>query len=115
MATSPIVALILFCLGYDLTVDKDTVAPILRLGAVRLGWSALIMLGFFLLFPGRMADHEFLLAVLIYFSCPTGFGMAPLLQPLYRNDREAGFTSAFMSLYIVVTLVVYTLVVLLVA
>ena len=115
MATSPIVALILFCLGYDLTVDKDTLAPIMRLGAVRLGWSTLIILGFFLLFHARMADHEFMMAVLIYFMCPTGFGMAPLLQPLYRNDREAGFTSAFMSLYIIVTLIAYTLVVLFIA
>ena len=115
MATSPIVALILFCLGYDLSIDKDTLAPIMRLGAVRLAWSVLIILGFFLLFHARMADHEFMMAVLIYFMCPTGFGMAPLLQPLYRNDREAGFTSAFMSLYIIVTLVAYTLVVLFIA
>ena len=115
MVTSPIVALILFCLGYDLTVDRDTVAPILRLGAVRFAWYALTILGFFILFHSRMADREFLMAVLIYFTCPTGFGMTPLLYPLYRNDREAGFTSAFMSLYIVVTLVVYTLVVLFLA
>ena len=115
MATSPIVALILFCLGYDLTVDKETVAPILRLGAVRLAWSVLIILGFFVLFHSRMADHEFLMAVLIYFMCPTGFGMAPLLQPLYKNKSEAGFTSAFMSLYIIVTLIAYTFVVLFIA
>jgi len=115
MATSPIVALILFCLGYDLTVDKSTLAPILRLGVVRLAWSLAIILGFFLLFHARMADHEFLLAVLVYFMCPTGFGMAPLLTPLYKSDRDASFTSAFMSLYIVVTLVAYTLVVVLVA
>jgi predicted permease len=109
------VGLILFCLGYALTVDKDSLAPILRLGAVRLAWSLLIVLGFFLLFNARMADHEFLMAVLIYFACPTGFGMTPLLYPLYKDSREAGFTSAFMSLYIVVTLIAYTLVVLLVA
>lgn len=115
MVTSPIVGLILFCLGYDLTVNKDTISPILRLGAVRLAWSLLIVVGFFLLFHTRMADHEFLMAVLIYFACPTGFGMTPLLYPLYKDNREAGFTSAFMSLYIVVTLIVYTLVVLLVA
>lgn len=115
MATSPIVAIILFCLGYDLTVDKETIGPILRLGAVRLGWSALIILGFFLLFSGRMADREFLIAVLVYFSCPTGFGMAPLLTPLYKGREDAGFTSAFMSLYIIVTLVAYTLVVLFLA
>ena len=115
MATSPIVALILFCLGYDLSIDKDTLAPLARLGAVRLAWSVLIILGFFLVFAGRMANHEFMLAVLVYFMCPTGFGMAPLLQPLYKDKSEAGFTSAFMSLYIIVTLIAYTAVVLFIA
>ncbi len=115
MATSPIVAIILFCLGYDLSIDKSMVGPILKLAAVRTACSATIIAGFFLLFGARMADREFLMAVLIYFSCPTGFGMAPLLTPLYKNDREPSFTSAFMSLYIIVTLVVYTLVVLLLA
>ena len=115
MATSPIVSLIRFCLGYDLTVDKDTLAPLARLGVVRLAWHILIIVGFFLIFAGRMANHEFMLAVLIYFMCPTGFGMAPLLQPLYKSERESGFTSAFMSLYIIVTLIVYTVVVLFLA
>lgn len=111
MVTSPIVALILFCLGFDLTVDKSTLGPILKLGAVRFGWCAIIILGFFLLFGSRMADKEYLIAVLLYFTCPTGFGLAPMLTPLYRKKEEPGFTSAFMSLYIIVTLVVYTLVV----
>lgn len=111
----PIVGLIIFCLGYDLTIDRRTLAPILRLGAVCLVWSAITILGFFVLFHNCMANRKFLMAVLIYFSCPTGFGMAPLLHPLYRRDQDVSFTSAFMSLYIVVTLIAYTLVVLLVA
>lgn len=115
MATSPIVAIILFCLGYDLSVDKNTIGPILRLGAVRLAWSVLIILGFFLLFGSRMANREFMIAVLVYFTCPTGFGMSPLLTPLYKSEEDSGFTSAFMSLYIIITLVAYTLVVLFLA
>ena len=115
MATSPIVALILFILGYDLTVEKDTIVPILKLSVVRIAWFALIILGFFLLFGQRMADRDFMLAVIIYFACPTGFAMSTLIQPLYKGDREPGFVSAFTSLYVVVTLVVYTLVVLFLA
>ena len=115
MATSPIVALILFILGYDLTVEKDTIVPIIKLSVVRIAWFALIILGFFLLFGQRMADRDFMIAVIIYFACPTGFAMSTLIQPLYKGDREPGFVSAFTSLYVVVTLVVYTLVVLFLA
>ena len=110
-ATAPIVGMILFILGYDLTVDRETLAPILKLLGVRLVCSALIVIGFFVLFPERMADSIFLIAVLIYFSAPTGFGMAPVIEPLYKDERDASFVSAFMSLYMVVSLIVYTLVV----
>ena len=115
MITSPIIGTILFVLGYDLKVDKDAVAPLLKLGLVRLAWSLIIIAGFFVLFGPLVADRLYLMAVLIYFSCPTGFGLTPLLQPLYRSERDGAFTSAFMSLYIVITLVVYTGVVLFLA
>jgi predicted permease len=115
MITSPIVGTILFILGYDLQVSKDAVAPLLKLGIVRIGCGLLIIGGFFLLFGPLMAERSFLMAVLIYFSCPTGFGLAPLLTPLYHSERDASFTSAFMSLYIVITLAVYTGVVLFLA
>ena len=48
-----------------------------------------MILGFFLLFARRMPDHEFLLAVLVYFMYPMGFGMAPLLYPLSPLSNEA--------------------------
>ncbi len=115
MITSPIVGLILFCLGYDLKVDKDTLGPILKLGAVRLAWGAVILVGLFLFFGSLMAQREWLIASLLYFTCPTGFGLAPMLMPLYRSKDEAGFTSAFMSIYIIVTLVMYTFIVLFMA
>lgn len=110
-ATGPIVGMILFILGYDLAIDRETLAPILKLLAVRLACSAAIVIGFFLLFPDLMADPTWLIAVLIYFSAPTGFGMAPVIEPLYEDEKDASFVSAFMSLYMVVSLVVYTLVV----
>ena len=110
-ATAPIVGMILFILGFDLTIDRETLSPILKLLAVRVGLSALIVIGFFLLFPDRMADSLFLIAVLIYFSAPTGFGMAPVIEPLYKDERDASFVSAFLSLYMIVSLIVYTLVV----
>lgn len=81
-ATAPIVGMILFILGYDLSIDKETIGPILRLVAVRVVFYVLVIAGFFLLFPTVMQDKLFQMAVIIYFMSPTGFGLLPVISPL---------------------------------
>lgn len=114
-ATTPIVPVILFILGYDLTIDKDTLMPILKLMSVKIVYYALFIAGFFLLFPGKMADKTFMMAPIIYFMCPTGFGLMPVIAPLYKDEGDGAFTSAFVSLFMIVTLIVYTVVVVFIA
>ncbi|MBO6047636.1 MAG: transporter [Erysipelotrichaceae bacterium] len=114
-ATTPIVPVILFILGYDLTVDKDTLAPILKLMSVKIVYYALVIAGFFVLFPGLMADKTYMMAPIIYFMCPTGFGLMPVIAPLYKSESDGAFTSAFVSLFMIVTLIVYTVVVVFIA
>lgn len=113
--TTPIVGMILFILGYDLSVDKETLVPILKLVAIRVAFYALVIVGFFILFPTLMADKIFMLAVLLYFMCPTGFGTPPVISPLFKSDDDASFSSAFISLFMIVTLIVYTILVVFVA
>lgn len=110
-ATSPIVGMILFILGYDIRIDKDTIGPIIRLGVVRILFYAFVIAGFFVFFPAMMQDKTYLMAVLIYFMSPTGFGMLPVIAPVFKTDEDASFVSAFMSVYMVVTLAVYAAVV----
>lgn len=114
-ATAPIIGMILFILGYDLKIDKDTIAPILKLMSVRIVYYIFVILGFFVFFPNFMADKIFMIAVILYFMCPTGFGLAPVISPLYKNEEDAQYTSAFISLYMIVTLIVYTVLVLFIA
>lgn len=114
-ATGPIVGVILFGLGYDLCLDMSTIGPILKLMLVRIVYYSLAILGFFLLFPYLMSDIIFMMAVLIYFMCPTGFAMPSLIQDIFRDDEERAFTSTYISLFIIVTLVVYTLIVVFIA
>lgn len=114
-ATSPIVGMILFILGYDLRIDKDTIGAMMKLAAVRVAFYAAVIAGFFLLFPARMADTAFLMAVVIYFMSPTGFGMLPVMSPLLKTEEDTSFASAFMSVYMLITLVVYALVVIFIA
>lgn len=114
-ATTPIVPVILFILGYDLTVDKETLVPILKLMSVKIVYYALFIAGFFILFPQLMADKVFMMAPIIYFMCPTGFGLMPIIAPLYKSESDGAFTSAFVSLFMIVTLLVYTVVVVFIA
>jgi Predicted permeases len=114
-ATMPIVSMILFILGYDLNIDKETLGPILKLMGIKFVYYALVIVGFFVLFPVQMADKTFMMAPLIYFMCPTGFGLMPVIEPLYKEEADASFASAFVSIFMIVTLIVYTLVVVFIA
>jgi hypothetical protein len=114
-ATAPIVGMILFIIGYDLNIDRKTIVPILKLVMTRVILFTIIILGFFILFPHLMADKIYMIAVILYFMCPTGFAMPMLISPLYKNEDDESFVSAFISIYMIITLIVYTCLVLFVA
>lgn len=113
--TAPIIPMILFILGYDLNIDSHNLKPVLRLIAVKFVYYTFVILGFFVLFPELMADKSFMMAPIIYFMCPTGFGLMPIIEPLYQDEDDASFTSAFVSIFMIVTLFVYTMVVIFIA
>ena len=47
--------------------------------------------------------------------CPTGFALPMQISPLYKSDEDANFTSAFISLNMIITLIVYAVVVIFIA
>lgn len=104
-ATAPIGGLIL---GYDLKIDLSTIKPLLKLLIVRVTFYILTILGFFLLFPQFMNNHDFKLAVLIYFMCPTGFAIPAIISPVFQSEEDEMFSATFISLSLIVTLIVYT-------
>ena len=110
-ATAPIVGMILLIIGYNLKIKKETLPSLMKLLIVRFVLFAGIIAGFFILFPHMMADKIYMIAVLIYFMSPTGFAVPMLISPLNQSEEDADFQSAFISLYMVITLVVYTLIV----
>lgn len=107
MLTNAIIPIILFCLGYNMNVSREVWKPILKLGVLRLVLYALVIAGFFVFFPGMMAQKTFLLAVVIYFMSPTSFGLIPSIVPLYRTKDDAAFASSFTSAYMLVTILVF--------
>lgn len=108
----PIIPTILFILGYNLTIDKTSLQPILKLIGLKTILSTLVILGFFIFFPTQMSDPTYMIAPIIYFMSPTGFGLIPIIEPLYKSKEDESFTSGFVSMFMNVTLIVYTAVVL---
>lgn len=106
-ATAPIVGIILFIIGYDLKIHIETIGPLLKLLVIRIVFYLVVIGGFFILFPDLMADKIYVMGVLIYFMSPTGFATPMQITPLYENEEDASFTSAFISLGMIVTLLVY--------
>lgn len=111
----PIGSIILFGLGYDLHFQKETLASVVRLALVRVGFYVLIIAGFFVLFPTFMADPLNKLGVILYFMCPAGFALPAIFAPVFKNEEDASFSSTFISLYMVISLTVYALLVIFMA
>ena len=107
-ATAPIVSMILFILGYNLRLDKKLFMSISPLMLIKTIYYAIVIAGFFLLFPTQMSDPVFRMAPIIYFMSPTGFGLLPIIAPLMKDADDEAYTSGFVSMYILITLVVYT-------
>ena len=110
-ATAPIVGMILLIIGYNLKIKKETLPSLMKLLIVRFVLFAGIIAGFFILFPHMMADKIYMIAVLIYFMSPTGFAVPMLISPLNQSEEDADFQSVFISLYMVITLIVYSVIV----
>lgn len=107
---APITGIILFTLGHDLKVDLSTLKSLFSLMVIRLVLCGLIIGGFFLVFPRLMADPYFKIAVFLYFMCPTGFPVPLQLSALCDGKDQESFMSAFISVYMLITLVAYTLI-----
>ncbi|MGP1442392.1 MAG: AEC family transporter [Anaerovoracaceae bacterium] len=107
--TSPIMGIILFTLGYELRIDLSMIGPLFKLALMRLTGCFFIIGGFYLLFPNLMNNEIFRIAVFLYFMCPTGFPVPLQVQPLVKNEEDNNFMSAFLSLFMVSALAVYTL------
>lgn len=113
--TAPIVGMILFIIGYNLKIKKDMINSLLKLLSIRFIIYSCIIAGFFILFPSLMSDKTYLMAVLIYFMSPTGFAIPMIIEPLNKTEEDADFQAAFISLGMIITLIVYTCVVLFIA
>ncbi len=102
MITQPLSALILICLGYDLTLKLDTLWDSLRLLALRIAVQA-ALLGVAWLVIGRNAEPMMQIAMIFFFCQPASF-----VAPVYAQKEEnRKILSAFSSLNALFTVVVF--------
>ena len=113
--TAPIVSMILFVIGYNLKIKKDMIKSLIKLLGIRFIFYSFVIAGFFVFFPSLMQDKTYLMAVLIYYMSPTGFAMPMIVEKLNKTEEDADFQSTVLSLGMIITLIVYTGVVLFIA
>lgn len=106
----PITGIILFTLGYELKLNRAMLQPLWRLSLLRLLTCSGIIGAFFLLFPNLMKEEVFSIAVFLYFMCPTGFPVPLQIQALLKEEEEEHFMSAFISVFLIIALAVYTII-----
>ena len=111
--TVPIGSLILFSLGYSMRLHKGVLSSLFTLAGIRLLFCGSIILLFFLVFKEQMQDKIFSFGVILYFLCPTGFPVPLQIKGLLQKEEQEEFVSAFISLFLVIALAGYALLVLL--
>ena len=115
MVSAPLTSIILFTLGHEMNISRSTLMPILKVVLIRIVTSAMIVAAMFMLFKDMMADKTVMLSVLVYFSSPPGFINQLQVEPLYKDETDGKFFSTYLSLYMMVTLIAYMLIVTLAA
>ena len=110
--TVPIGSLILFSLGYSMRLHKGFLASLFTLAGIRLLFCGSIILLFFLLFKEQMQNRIFSFGVIRYFLCPTGFPVPLQIKGLLQKEEQEEFVSAFISLFLLIALAAYALLVL---
>ena len=106
--TAPIMGIILFTLGYELKLDHSMLRPILKLAVIRILGGFFIMFAMIRLFPDQAEHTAYRIAVILYFLCPPGFPVPLQVSPLAKSDEDEAFLSAFVSIYVLITLIAYT-------
>ena len=105
MFIQPLSPMILICIGSGLVFDWNVLKKGLKLAFLRYGIQIILCLISLLVISITVGlSPELRVALLVYFFVPTSF-----LLSMYANDKEAiEFTSGYLSLQIIISLIIYS-------
>jgi len=102
--TAPTAGIILIIVGYELSLNKELLRPVLKTVAFRLAVYAVILaVVSTIIFQVIPFDKKLFMALLVMYSLP-----APFIIPLYADVKEdGGYISSTLSVGTLVMVVLY--------
>ena len=111
MLSTPLSALILFCVGYDLRLDRQVLSAAGLAALLRLVLQSLLLAAVWFLLGPLFTVREQQIALVLYLCMPPCF-----MAPLYAKGTEhKAFASTALSLYTLVSLAAFTVITILFA
>ncbi len=111
MITAPIIPIILFTIGFQFKIQKASVMPILKSMLLRISIMVVVIFSILNIFENVANNYEMFIAVILYFMCPPALIIQTQVSDLCKDEKDENFLSAFVSLYMVFTLVIYTVII----
>ena len=106
MITAPLGALVLITVGYGLEFDKDILAAVVKVSAVRLILNAAALSIIVVLFKSYWVEQALLVAITLEFFMPAQF-----ITPIYIDDeKQQKFASTQLSCYSLIAIAAFVVI-----
>lgn len=110
MAIGPVIGVILFMIGYQFRIEKSSFHSLIKSITLRCSIMGVGILALLFIFPNMMHQKVMLIAILLYFMCPPALILQIQIKEICKSENDVSFISAFTSLYMLITLVTYSLI-----
>lgn len=105
MIASPVSAMILLCVGYEFCLDKEIFGVCLKTVVVRLVLQSVLLGGVIIIAIGIGLSKPMIIGLILYmYTIPS-----LCLSSFVKNDYASRYMSTTSSIYLIITLIAYTL------
>ncbi len=106
MITTPVSALILFCVGYDLQLDRSVLSAAVKSAFLRLLLQGILLVCVWFVIRRFATEQEMMIALVLYAFMPPCF-----MSPLYAVSAEdKAYTSTTISFYTLISIAAFTVI-----